>query len=107
MIYISLLLIVILLIYTLVYISNNCLIIKKYNIKNKKIPNEFDGFKIVHISDVHSKIFGKNNEKVIQKINKINPDVVLMSGDIVDKREKNIDRFINMYKDIYLNYPVY
>ena len=105
MIYISLLLIVILLIYTLVYISNNCLIIKKYNIKNKKIPNEFDGFKIVHISDVHSKIFGKNNEKVIQKINKINPDVVLMSGDIVDKREKNIDRFINMYKDIYLNYP--
>lgn len=88
MIYISLLLIVILLIYTLVYISNNCLIIKKYNIKNKKIPNEFDGFKIVHISDVHSKIFGKNNEKVIQKINKINPDVVLMSGDIVDKREK-------------------
>ena len=30
-----------------------------------------------------------------------------MSGDIIDKREKDIDKFINMYKEIYLKYPVY
>ena len=105
MIYIILLIISI--ICTLIYISNNCLAIRKYNIKNKKIPDKFDGLKIIHISDVHSKIFGNNNEKVIQKVNKINPDIVIMSGDIIDKREKDIDKFINMYKEIYLKYPVY
>lgn len=97
----------ILIIYTLIYISNNCLVIKKYNIKNKKIPDKFDGLKIIHISDVHSKIFGNNNEKVIQKVKDINPDIIIMSGDIIDKREKDMDKFINMYKEIYLKYPVY
>lgn len=97
----------ILIIYTLIYISNNCLVIKKYNIKNKKISDKFNGLKIVHISDVHSKIFGKNNEKVIQKVKDINPDIIIMSGDIIDKREKDMDKFINMYKEIYLKYPVY
>ena len=97
----------ILIIYTLIYISNNCLVIRKYNIKNKKISDKFNGLKIVHISDVHSKIFGKNNEKVIQKVKDINPDIIIMSGDIIDKREKDMDKFINMYKEIYLKYPVY
>ena len=91
----------------MIYISNNCLVIKKYNIKNKKISDKFNGLKIVHISDVHSKIFGKNNEKVIQKVKDINPDIIIMSGDIIDKREKDMDKFINMYKEIYLKYPVY
>ena len=99
--------VIILIIYTLIYISNNCLVIKKYNIKNKKISDKFNGLKIVHISDVHSKIFGKNNEKVIQKVKDINPDIIIMSGDIIDKREKDMDKFINMYKEIYLKYPVY
>lgn len=99
--------VIILIIYTLIYISNNCLVIRKYNIKNKKISDKFNGLKIVHISDVHSKIFGKNNEKVIQKVKDINPDIIIMSGDIIDKREKDMDKFINMYKEIYLKYPVY
>ena len=99
--------VIILIIYTLIYISNNCPVIRKYKIKNKKISDKFNGLKIVHISDVHSKIFGKNNEKVIQKVKDINPDIIIMSGDIIDKREKDMDKFINMYKEIYLKYPVY
>lgn len=107
MIYIVLMIIIVLIICILIYVSNNCLKVTKYTVKNRKIPSTFDGLKIVHISDVHSKIFGKNNIKVIQKVNEIKPDIVIMSGDIIDKREKNIDKFINMYKDIYVNYPVY
>ncbi len=107
MIYTVLIISVVLLICILIYISNNCLKVKKYVVENKKIPDAFDGFKIVHISDVHSKIFGKNNIKVIQKVNEINPDIIIMSGDIIDKRERDMDKFINMYKDIYTKYPVF
>lgn len=91
----------------LVYISTNVIKTKKYQVKNSKLPEEFDGLKIAHISDVHSKIFGKDNFGVIDRVIKENPDVVIMSGDIIDKREEDIEKFVSMYKKIYEKYPTY
>ena len=91
----------------LVYISTNVIKTKKYEVKNSKLPEEFDGLKIAHISDVHSKIFGKDNSGVIDRVIKENPDVVIMSGDIIDKREEDIEKFVSMYKKIYEKYPTY
>lgn len=91
----------------LIYISNNCLKVTKYEVKNNKLPKNFDNLKIVHISDVHSRIFGENNELVIQKINKINPDIVIMSGDIIDDSCDNVEEYIKYFKEIYSKYPTY
>lgn len=91
----------------LIYISTNVIKVKKYTVNNSKLPKEFDGLKIVHISDVHSKIFGKDNSGVVKRILKANPDIVIMSGDIIDKREKDIEKFVSMYKTIYEKYPTY
>ena len=91
----------------LIYISTNVIKTKKYQVKNSKLPEEFNGLKIAHISDVHSKIFGKDNSGVIDRVIKENPDVVIMSGDIIDKREEDIEKFISMYKKIYERYPTY
>ncbi|MBQ8379769.1 MAG: metallophosphoesterase [Clostridia bacterium] len=91
----------------LVYISTNVIKTKKYQVKNSKLPEEFNGLKIAHISDVHSKIFGKDNSGVIDRVIKENPDVVIMSGDIIDKREEDIEKFVSMYKKIYERYPTY
>ncbi|MBO5478081.1 MAG: metallophosphoesterase [Clostridia bacterium] len=91
----------------LVYISTNIIKIKRYTVNNSKLPKEFDGLKIVHISDVHSKIFGENNSGIVNRVLKINPDIVIMSGDIIDKREKDMEKFVSMYKTIYEKYPTY
>lgn len=91
----------------LIYISTNIIKIKKYEVKNSKLPEEFEGLKIVHISDVHSKIFGKDNLGVVDRVIKENPDIVIMSGDIIDKREEDIEKFVSMYKKIYEKYPTY
>lgn len=91
----------------LIYISTNVIKTKKYQVKNSKLPEEFDGLKIAHISDVHSKIFGKDNFGVIDIVIKENPDIVIMSGDIIDKREEDIEKFVSMYKKIYERYPTY
>ena len=85
----------------LIYISTNVIKTKKYQVENSKLPEEFDGLKIAHISDVHSKIFGKDNSGVIDRVIKENPDVVIMSGDIIDKREEDIEKFVSIYKKIY------
>ena len=91
----------------LIYISTNVIKTKKYQVENSKLPEELDGLKIAHISDVHSKIFGKDNSGVIDRVIKENPDVVIMSGDIIDKREEDIEKFVSMYKKIYERYPTY
>lgn len=107
MVVITLLIILIIIALILIYISNNCLKVTRYIVKNNKIPESFDGLKIVHISDVHSKIFGKNNYKFFEKINEINPDMIFMTGDIIDDSEKNIKGYVNIYKELFKRYPIY
>ena len=100
-------LILLLLLLLLIYISNNCLKHVKYEVETDKLPDNIEHLKIVHITDVHSKLYGENNKKVIDMVNSINPDFVVMTGDIISKYEKNIDSFIEMYKEIYTKYIVF
>lgn len=100
-------LILLILLLLLTYISNNYLKHVKYEVETDKLPDNIECLKIVHITDVHSKIYGENNKKVIDMVNSINPDFVVMTGDIISKYENNIDRFIEMYKEIYTKYTVF
>ena len=100
-------LILLILLLLLIYISNNYLKHVKYEVETDKLPDNIECLKIVHITDVHSKIYGENNKKVIDMVNSINPDFVVMTGDIISKYENNIDRFIEMYKEIYTKYTVF
>ena len=43
--------------------QNNDIVINKIEYKNSKIPNNFDGYKILQVSDLHNKEFGKNQRK--------------------------------------------
>ena len=72
------------------YIEPKLLTFKEYQIKNENITENFKGFKIVHITDIH---YGKNynKEKMSKLINSINdqkPDIVVLTGDLIDKKTK-------------------
>ena len=54
-----------------------------YIISSEKIPKEFDGFKIVHLSDFH----GEPKKGMVERIKTENPDVIFMTGDMVDDKE--------------------
>ena len=45
-----------------VLVDNNVLEISQIVVNDKEIPNAFDNVKILHISDLHNKKYGKNNE---------------------------------------------
>ncbi len=57
-----------------------------YEIKNKKIPKEFDGFRIVEIADFHNSDFG---EYLIRKISVENPDIIVITGDLLSSYRPN------------------
>lgn len=91
----------------LIFISNNMLKITEYRVVNSKIPKAFNNLNIVQISDTHSKMFGKDNNKFIKLVENANPDIIVMSGDIIAGNIGNIEKAIEMFKPLYKKYPVY
>ena len=81
--------------------------IANYIIKNKKIPKEFDDYTIVQISDLHNRSFGKNNIYLINEIEKINPHVVFITGDLIDGQNKNFEVAIKLLESLTNKYEVY
>lgn len=68
------------------FIETKGLVVKEYYITDKDLPDSFNGFKIVHFSDVH---FGttvdiKYLKSIVNKINSLNPNVVVFTGDLID-----------------------
>jgi predicted MPP superfamily phosphohydrolase len=68
----------------MIYYWNNVIQINRIEYKNKKIPKGFDGLKIVHLSDLHDKSFGTKQEVIINKIRKEKPDIIVVTGDMLD-----------------------
>lgn len=78
-----------------------------YNYKSGKLPLEFNGFKIVQISDLHNKNFGKNQSELIHLIKKENPDIIVLTGDIVDEDHDNLKSVEDLLMGIKDISPVY
>lgn len=70
--------------------QNNDLTLTQYTAATAKdVPKE--GLKIVQVSDLHNKSFGKQNEKLLSRIREQNPDLILMTGDAADCRRTDIE----------------
>ena len=72
------------------YISSKLITVKEERIINEKIPSSFNGLKLIQISDIHygSTIFKKDIKKLVNDINERNPDLVVFTGDLIDKNYK-------------------
>lgn len=90
-----------------VYIDSNLMQCSNFLIKDDKIPNKFNGFKILHLSDLHSKSFGNKNDKLIEKICEINPNIIVMTGDMVNCNDTNFDNFFELVKVLSKKYEIY
>ncbi len=72
------------------YVSTTKISIREYRITNKKIPNEFNGIKILQFSDLHygTTMFDENLKSIKKIINERKPDLILYTGDLIDKDYK-------------------
>lgn len=64
--------------------QNNDLTTTKYTYSSEKITTEMDGYKIVQISDLHNKRFGKNQTRLLKAVSKENPDIIVVTGDLAE-----------------------
>lgn len=89
------------------YIENNCITSTCLEIECDSLPKSFDGYKIVHLSDLHNKKFGKGQRYLIDRIEKANPDLIVCTGDLIDSRRHGIDNSISLMKECVDIAPVY
>ena len=65
------------------YCSNNLIGVSRYEIKSKKAPG--NDVRIVHISDLHGKRFGRGNRRLISRVARLTPDFIAVTGDLIHK----------------------
>lgn len=78
-----------------------------YSIDSQLLPKSFDGFKIVHLSDLHNKVFGENNAPLLRLIEPEQPDIIIMTGDMISHNAPNTEQFLNLVKNMRQLCPVY
>ena len=86
------------------YWQNNGLVITAYEYSDAKITAELDGFRILQISDLHSKNF---RGRLTGKIREQKPDIIVITGDLIDSYDRDIDTASKLIADILPIAPVY
>lgn len=87
--------------------QNNSVVVTEYDFKSDNIPKNFNGYKIVQLSDLHSKSFGKNQIKLITKVQKPDPDIIVLTGDLVDSKNYNEKISLVLMEELIGIAPVY
>ena len=75
----------------------------KETIISPKLPDEFDGYKILHFSDLHAGIYGTDTkviDRLVKEINSTNPDIIVFTGDIVSHKTSELAPFIKSLKNL-------
>ena len=94
--------IIILIVFVIVYnieLSKTIVVIKQ-DVVIENLPNEFEGFTILQISDFHSSTFGENQEVLINLINNENYDIIAFTGDMMQKDDDNYKAFLDLLNGI-------
>jgi len=78
-------------------------------IKFPNLPPAFDGFKIVQLSDIHAGSFTRTEpiEQVVAKINALDPDLILFTGDLVNNVATEMAPFISIFGRLKAKHGVY
>ena len=76
-------------------------------VKSQNLPREFDGFKIVQITDFHNVKIGKNNGKVISLVKKAQPDIIVITGDLIDSRITKLNVSVSLVERLVQIAPCY
>lgn len=71
--------------------GNSALMLSKLTVKGSNIPKSFDGYRIAQISDLHNAEFGDRNEKLIEMLQKAEPDIITITGDLIDSSKTDIN----------------
>ncbi len=85
------------------HLENTMIQTTELSVESDQIPAEFDGYRIVQVSDLHNAVFGEGNETLLEKIRESKPDCIFITGDLIDARRTDLavaEEFVRKAVDI-------
>ncbi len=100
-----------------VYTQNYVLQKTEYTVEFSDLPDAFSNMKILHLTDIHRKSFGKDQKKLIDMIRQANPDIIVVSGDIIYcynhwynfryDYNKDLSKIMKIFDALVNEFPIY
>ena len=87
--------------------GNTALELNTYSVSNAKLQQSFDGYRIAHVSDLHNAEMGKDNEKLLTILRDADPDIIAITGDLIDSRSTNVEIALNFIREAVKIAPCY
>lgn len=82
-----------------IYFDTNFYKINRIVFQTDKLPIGSEVI-ILQISDLHNKVFGNNNKQLIRTIKLLKADTIVITGDLIDRRTKNLNNVFHFVKEI-------
>ncbi len=89
------------------FMFNNKMTVSMYTVTGKKIPDDFDGYVIVQLSDLHNNSFGEKQADIIAEVEKLKPDIIVLTGDMVNRSYFDYENLGHLLTGIVPIAPVY
>lgn len=87
--------------------GNTALECTTYIIENEKLPRAFDGYRIAQVSDLHNDEMGKNNENLLNMLRQAQPDMIAITGDLIDYYHTDVEISLHFVKEAVKIAPCY
>ena len=89
------------------YWQNNAVGVTAFNVTSERLPDAFDGFRILQISDLHNKAFGRDQSRLMRRIEAEAFDIIVITGDIADSRRYDSEPVLALIPQLTRLAPVY
>ena len=87
--------------------GNSTIGVTHYTVVNDRIPAAFTGYKIAVISDLHNACFGKENRRLIATIEEEDPDLIAITGDLIDSGKPKVEVAESLVRQLAGTAPIY
>lgn len=91
-------------------VTRNSIEIVNIEIMSSRLPDSFNGYRIVQISDLHTGTWGENTkfiDNLVDSVNSLNPDLILFTGDIVNRESGELAPFLKSLSRLHAKDGVY
>jgi predicted MPP superfamily phosphohydrolase len=108
-IFLNLLAVLVILTAASLLLSHFGLTVTRYDVASPRLPESFEGFRIVQLSDLHGMEFGTDNTRLVEKVAAEAPDLIALTGDFLDegRTEDELQRLSVLLPKLTAIAPVY
>lgn len=91
----------------LIVLEQKRLVIRQQTLRLPSLPDAFDGFRVVQLSDLHKRVYPHRERRLLQKVQQCQPDIIVITGDLVSRSVTDFTERTALLKALRQMAPVY